>query len=436
MSRWTRGVASGHASVVVDAATAFAPLIHRLVGEGVPVRIGFWDRSSLGPPDARATVLVRSPRALRRLITAPGELGLGRAYVSGELDVEGDLEMVLALGDRRPVMRLGGRGWLSALRALATTGALRPGRLPLPPEEARLRGRRHSRKRGALAIAHHYDISDDFYRLVLGPTLTYSCAYFASSGSTLEEAQRDKHGLICRKLRLRPGERLLDVGCGWGSLAIHAARHFGVSVVGVTISRQQADLAAKRVAEAGVADRVTIRLQDERDVDDGPYDAVASVGMFEHVGGERLTAYFRHLHALLRPQGRLLNHGISRPPGRRTRFARRSFINRYVFPDGELHPIGEVVGVMQRAGFEVRDVESLREHYALTLRQWVANLEAHRDEAVSLVGEGRYRVWRLYMGGAARNFEAGRTEVYQVLAARSDGGSSGLPLRRGDTVSE
>jgi len=293
-----------------------------------------------------------------------------------------------------------------------------------------LRGRRHTRERDAAAISHHYDISNDFYRLVLGPTMTYSCAYFGSAQSSLEDAQTDKHELICRKLRLQEGERMLDVGCGWGTLAIHAASRHGVSVVGVTLSQKQAELAAKRAAEAGVGDRVEIRVQDERDVDDGPFDAIASVGMFEHVGAERLAEYFGHLYSLLPPQGRLLNHGISRPPGRRSRFVRRGFIDRYVFPDGELHEVGAVASVMQRAGFEVRDLESLREHYALTLRRWVANLEANQTEAVTLVGEGRYRVWRLYMAAAARNFDQGRTQVHQILAVRSHGGRSGLPLRR------
>lgn len=414
-------------------ARAVAPLLRRLVGKPFPLQVRFWDGSAVGPSGGTA-VIMRSPKALRRLLTAPGELGLGRAYVAGELDVEGDLGAVVALGERLPNMRLGPMGWLAALRAAAASGALRGGRLPPPPEEARLEGPLHSRKRDAAAIAHHYDVSNDFYRLVLGPTMTYSCAYFDSPEGSLDQAQSDKHDLICGKLRLRPGERLLDVGCGWGSLAINAAERFGAHVVGVTLSSRQFELASKRVAEAGVGDRVAIRLQDERDVDDGPYDAIGSVGMFEHVGSERLAGYFGHLRALLRPGGRLLNHGISRPPGSRTFTRRRSFLDRYVFPDGDLSEIGDVVGVIQRAGLEVRDVESLREHYALTLRRWVSNLERHRDACVSLVGEGRYRVWRLYMSVAARNFEAGRTQVHQVLAVRSDRGEAGLPLRRGDTV--
>jgi cyclopropane-fatty-acyl-phospholipid synthase len=410
------------------------PLIHRLAGDPPPIRFEFWDGSSVGTLEAPARVIVRSPRAVRRLLTAPGEIGLGRAYVAGEIDLEGDLDAVLSLGDHRSQLRLGPRDVALASRAILSIGGLRPLRLPPPKEEARLRGRRHSRERDAAAISHHYDISNDFYRLVLGSSMTYSCAYFTGLESSLEDAQRDKHELICRKLRLTSGERLLDVGCGWGTLAIHAATRFGVRVVGVTLSDPQAELAEKRASEAGVGHLVTIRVQDERDVDDGPYDAISSVGMFEHVGAERLTEYFGHLRQLLRPQGRLLNHGISSPPSRVARFRRNSFIDRYVFPDGELHEVGKVVSIIQRAGLEVRDLESLREHYALTLRKWVANLEGNRDAAVGLVGEPRYRIWRLYMSGAARNFDAGRTQVHQILAVRSDGGRSGLPLRRGDTV--
>jgi cyclopropane-fatty-acyl-phospholipid synthase len=418
---------------VMDAATVILPLVHELSGGPPAARFEFWDGTALGPIDAEAVVRMHSPRALRRLLAAPGELGLARSYISGDIDLEGEIEAILALGDTRPDLRLGPRGWAIVARAVAATGALRTGRAPPPPEEARLRGRVHSRARDAAAIAHHYDVSNEFYRLVLGPTMTYSCAFFGSPEDSLEQAQRDKHEVICRKLRLQPGERLLDVGCGWGTLAIHAARHHDIEVVGVTLSQPQAELATTRAAEAGVGDRVKIRLQDERDVSDGPYDAVSSVGMFEHVGATRMSAYFSHLHSLLRPGGRLLNHGIARPPGARAQFQRRGFVDRYVFPDGELHEVGQVVSMMQRAGFEVRDLENLREHYVLTLRRWVANLEADRARAVELAGEGRYRVWRLYMAGSARNFERGSIQVHQILAIKGDEGRSGLPLRRDDT---
>ena len=252
---------------------------------------------------------------------------------------------------------------------------------------------------------------------------------FDTPETSLEDAQSAKHELICQKLRLRPGLRLLDVGCGWGSMVLHAAEHHGVEAVGVTLSRRQAELAAKRVAEAGLADRVEVRVQDYRDVDDGPFDAVSSVGMFEHVGAAHLREYFGRLHGLLVPEGRLLNHGIVHQPRRRARFARRSFIDRYVFPDGELHHVGRVATAMESAGFEVRHGENLREHYGLTLRRWVANLEEHWHEALAEVGPGRARVWRLYMAASAVDFERGSTGLQQVLGVRTDAGRSGFALR-------
>jgi cyclopropane-fatty-acyl-phospholipid synthase len=260
--------------------------------------------------------------------------------------------------------------------------------------------------------------------------MTYSCAVFRDPSDTLEDAQANKYELICRKLELRPGMRLLDVGCGWGGMVMHAAEHHGVQAVGVTISTRQAELASKRVAEAGLSEQVEVRVQDYRDVADGPFDAVSSIGMFEHVGEARLREYFERLRTLLRPEGRLLNHGISRPPGGKARLPRRSFANRYVFPDGELHEVGRVVSIMQRSGLEVRHLEALREHYGLTLRRWVANLEAAWREAVDEVGEARARVWRLYMAASAVNFEAGRTQIHQLLATpTTDEGHAGMPLR-------
>jgi cyclopropane-fatty-acyl-phospholipid synthase len=406
------------------------PLAHvfeGIFGADLPVRIECYDGSAIGPPDATATVVIGSPRVLQRVATAPGELGFARAYVAGELDVRGDILFALAeLRKRVAQVRLTPSQWLTVLRAVGPA-ALRPS--PPPPEEVRLHGRRHSKARDAAAISHHYDVSNAFYRLVLGRSMTYSCAVWPSVDATLEQAQEAKYELISRKLGLREGMRLLDVGCGWGGMAMHAATHHGVRAIGVTISRRQAEWAEKAVAEAGLSDRVDIRLQDYRDVRDGPFDAISSIGMFEHVGLAQLRTYFDRLFALLRPEGRLLNHGISRPPARRARFARRSFIDRYVFPDGELHEVGSVVSAIQRSGFEVRHVEGLREHYALTLRAWIANLERHWDEAVAEAGLARARIWRLYMAGAALNFEADRTRVHQVLAVRSDGGRSGLALR-------
>jgi cyclopropane-fatty-acyl-phospholipid synthase len=407
-----------------------AAAVAELLGPNPPIRIECYDGSALGPPaeSANATLVIEHPDALRYALTAPGELGLARAYVAGALDLRGDIFAALDLRRALPDVKIAPRAWLALARIAGREGLRRP---PLPPEEARLRGRRHTRERDAAAIAHHYDVSNDFYRIVLGPAMTYSCAVWTDTTTDLADAQRDKYELISRKLALQPGMRLLDVGCGWGGMAIHAAREHGVEAVGVTLSRRQAEYAVDAVKEAGVDHLVEIRVQDYRDVDDGPYDAISSIGMFEHVGLARLGEYFDRLYSLLRPQGRLLNHGISRPagPNARPRFARRSFIDRYVFPDGELHEVGSVVSRMQQSGFEVRHVESLREHYALTLRQWVANLEGSWDEAVRLVGPGRARVWRLYMAASAVNFEEGRTQIHQVLGVRSDGGRSGMPLR-------
>ncbi|MGH2747380.1 MAG: class I SAM-dependent methyltransferase [Actinomycetota bacterium] len=421
-------------------ADLLGPVFGEVVGGALPVSVRFWDGSVLDAPGSSATILFRSPDALRRIAYSPGELGLGRAYVAGDLDIEGDIFAVLALRDRLGAtgehieFRLRPAQLLRTLGIAHKLGALgRP--LPSPPEEARLRARLHSRSRDAAAISHHYDVSNDFYRLVLGPTMTYSCAYFPDADTTLDQAQAAKYDLICKKLGLGSGMRLLDVGCGWGGMIMHAAPHYGVRGVGITISRNQADLAAKRVAEAGLGDLVEIRFQDYRDVADGPYDAISSIGMFEHVGLARIKAYFSGLFDLLRPGGRLLNHAISRPHPGRPGFDKRSFITRYVFPDGELHEVGTVVSAMQEHGFEVRDVESLREHYARTLRHWVANLEANWDEAVRLAGLPRAKTWRLYMAGSAVNFEANRTTVHQSLGVRPhESGVSAMPATRRDFV--
>jgi cyclopropane-fatty-acyl-phospholipid synthase len=421
-------------------AEVLRPVLRRVAAYELPIVIGFWDGSEIASTSSSARIAFRSPTALRRLLWSPGELGLARAYVAGELELDGDIYAALDLHDalaggrERVENRLGLAGRLAVLRAAARVGAL--GRNPPPPpEEVHLRGRLHSKARDAAAVSHHYDISNEFYRLVLGPTMTYSCAYFEQPGATLEDAQCAKYDLICRKLGLAPGMRLLDVGCGWGGMVMHAAEHYGVEAVGITISSRQAELAAKRVAEAGLAGRVEIRLEDYRDVADGPYDAISSIGMFEHVGSRRIREYLADLRDLLRPEGRLLNHAISRPAPaarHRTRFPRDSFVNRYVFPDGELHEVGSVVSSLQGCGFEVRDVESIREHYVSTLRAWVANLETAWDRAVELVGSGRARVWRLYMAASAANFEANRTSIHQVLAVRTaQGGGSGMPATRG-----
>jgi cyclopropane-fatty-acyl-phospholipid synthase len=417
-------------------AELLAPLIERLLGSNLPVAVRYWDGSTTGDESAGTTVTIRSQDALRRLLYAPNELGLGRAYVAGDIDIEGNVFEALSLRDNfgapdsHVEIKLDMNSWFTLLRSARSVGALgRP--LRPPPEEARLHGALHSRRRDAQAISHHYDVSNDFYRLVLGPTMTYSCAYFDSPQMSLNDAQTSKYDLICRKLGLQRGMRFLDVGCGWGGMLMHAARRYGVKAVGITLSRPQADLAEKRIAEEGLADMAEVRVQDYRDVRDGPFDAISSIGMFEHVGFKRLQEYFGSLRRLLSARGRFLNHAISRPGGD-AGFDKRSFISRYVFPDGELHEVGRVVTAMQENGFEVRDLESLREQYALTLRSWVSNLEASWDEARRLAGDARARIWRLYMAGSALGFEAGRISVHQVLGVSSDGGSSGIPLRRAE----
>jgi len=413
-----------------SAAERAAPLVEALLG-AAPVRLEFWDGTSVGPGNATCALRLRSPDALRRVLWSPGELGVARAFVVGDIDVDGDLfEAIRALRPAASNLRAGWRALPRTVTAAKRLGAVgRP--LPPPPEEARPRGRRHSTARDAEVVGHHYDVGNDFYRLVLGPSLTYSCARFADPSTSLTEAQASKHDLVCRKLGLheRTGMRLLDVGCGWGSMAIHAAGQYGADVVGVTISRQQLELARRRVEEAGLADRVEIRLQDYRHLTGERFDAISSIGMSEHVGKVRIGAYFTTLASLLAPGGRLLNHAISSVGG--SKIGGRTFMGRYVFPDGELLDVGDTVGAMQDAGLEVRDVESLREHYALTLRQWVANLEERWDEAVDLVGPRRARVWRLYMAASAVGFEDGGLAVHQVLGVTAGAdGASGMPPTR------
>ncbi|AYG82408.1 putative fatty acid methyltransferase [Streptomyces hundungensis] len=425
---------------MADAALRLTALAEEVLGEALPIRIRAWDGSEAGPPGAPVLV-VRHRRALRRLLWKPGELGLARAWVAGELDVEGDLYALLD--------RLSGLIWereeepgkrvhpvrdprlRAAARELVKLGGALPPPAPPAEEVHRRTGRLHTRRRDKEAISHHYDVGNDFYALVLGPSMVYSCAYWESPESTLEEAQRDKLDLVCRKLALKEGDRLLDVGCGWGSMAIHAAREYGAHVVGITLSREQAAYARKRIAEEGLTDRIEIRVQDYRDVKDGPYDAISSIGMAEHVGSVRYAEYADILYGLLRDGGRLLNHQIARRPERdESAYHIDEFIDAYVFPDGELAPVGRTVSTLEEAGFEARDVEPIREHYALTLRQWVANLESDWPRAVRHTSPGRARIWRLYMAACALSFERNRIGVNQILAVKTPvSGASGMSLR-------
>ena len=429
-----------------------APLIDEVVRGALPVRYEAYDGTAHDAvTEPIATIRIHSRRGLARFLSRPGELGVVRAYVSGDMDIDGDLlDFLTSVSkiDFSPTS-IDPRALLRLVREVGPGVFRSP---PPPPEETRLRGGLHSRTRDRAAISHHYDVSNDFYRLVLGPSLTYSCAVWDDTTTSLEDAQRAKVDLVCRKLALQPEMRLLDVGCGWGTMVLHAAEHYGVQALGITLSVEQAELARERVAAAGLSERVEIRVQDYRDVPDQPFDAISSIGMFEHVGRRRMEEYIRDLHALLRPQGRLLNHAISRPGypqpdtlmGRSRQLGRRlsnaighdhttkvdsALIERYVFPDGELHEVGTVISMLQENGFEVRHMESLREHYDLTLQCWVRNLESNWNHAVATVGEGRARVWRLYMAASAVNFRLGGVGIDQVLAVRSDDGDSAMPLR-------
>jgi cyclopropane-fatty-acyl-phospholipid synthase len=421
------------------AAQASVAFLERLTGHrrDAPFAVRLWDgmtwEATPGQPP-RFTLVLRHPGALRAMCWPLNELALGEAYLFDDFDVEGDLEAAVAFGRdlverRRSVAeKLSlARHLFSLPRARVPHGAARG---------ARLSGTRHSVQRDRAAVTYHYDVSNDFYALWLDERMVYSCAYFASADESLDAAQERKLDYLCRKLRLRPGERLLDVGCGWGGLVIHAARHYGVVAHGITLSRRQADLADARIAEAGLAGRCRVDVMDYREVaaaepGAAPYDKLVSVGMVEHVGAAKLPAYFAQAWRLLRPGGVFLNHGIGVPGGLPP--ARGpSFVDRYVFPDGELAPIATTLRAAERSGFEVRDVESLREHYALTLRHWVRRLEARAGEARRATDEQTYRTWRLYMSGAAHGFDTNRLTLYQTLLAKPAGGASRLPLTRRD----
>jgi cyclopropane-fatty-acyl-phospholipid synthase len=392
--------------------------------------IRLWNGTTV-PADAgeeRFTLVLRDPGALRRMFLRPSELSLGEAYVNGDFEVEGDLEAIFPVADRLlGASRSPGEQLRQALRLLQLprSSAPRTGRGP-----ARLRGARHSLERDREAVRYHYDLSNDFFRLFLDERMVYSCGYFASAEDSLDVAQEQKLDYICRKLRLRPGERLLDIGCGWGGLVLHAAERYGVEAVGITLSEPQATRARQLIREAGLANRCKIEVLDYRELrEPAAYDKVVSVGMFEHVGEDRLPEYFAAAFSLVRPGGAFLNHGIAGPrvirPGRRP-----TFWERYVFPDGSLTTISAALAAAERAGFEVRDVESLREHYELTLRAWVRRLEGNAEAARRVADPVSYGVWRLYMSGAAYRFRTNRLNVYQALLARPDAGKSNLPLTR------
>ncbi|HET9143834.1 class I SAM-dependent methyltransferase [Actinophytocola sp.] len=397
-----------------------------MIGLDAPIELVAYDGSRAGKPDAPVRLDLRSPLALSYLASAPGELGMARAYISGTLDVTGDMYTMLAsFADLEFDQGRSGLG-LDLMVRLAAARLWWPARRP--PEEARLQGRRHSKARDASAISHHYDVSNRFYEWVLGPSMAYTCAVYRSAGDTLEDAQFEKFDLVARKLALRPGMRLLDVGCGWGGMVMHAAKHYGVQALGVTLSRNQAQWAQKAIAEAGLGDLAEVRHGDYRDIEESGFDAVSSIGLTEHIGAKNLGGYFDSLYDKALPGARLLNHCITRPDNSVQPRA-GEFISRYVFPDGELESPGRIISAMHDAGFEVRHEENLREHYALTLAAWSANLDANWTAAVREVGAARARVWRLYMAGSRLGFDRNTVQLHQVLGVRLDGTRSHMPLR-------
>jgi len=413
---------------------ALAQVFERFAGPDAPVEFNAFDGSTAGPSDAPVRITVRSPTAVSYLAQAPGGLGLARAFVSGHLDVDGDMYMALARMANAQSNSLDFSERLRLLRSLGGPRVLWP-RVQPPPQEVRvnrrwLGGRLHSKDRDASAISHHYDVSNQFYEWVLGPSMAYTCACYPREDASLEEAQTNKFELVARKLGLEPGMRLLDVGCGWGGMVMHAASQYGVKALGVTLSAQQAEWGQRAIKAAGLSELAEVRHMDYRDVPETGFDAVSSIGLTEHIGKAQLPEYFGFLHGKLKPGGRLLNHCITRPDNHEPARRRGGFINRYVFPDGELEGPGYLISQMHDAGFEVRHEENLREHYAKTLAAWCANLDAHADEAVAEVGQGTARVWRLYMAGSRLGFERNQIQLHQVLCVRlRAGGAAGMPLR-------
>jgi cyclopropane-fatty-acyl-phospholipid synthase len=423
-------------SSLTSSKMTLAEVFETLLVGPAPIRFTAYDGSTYGPEDAPVGLNLKNERGLAYMVTAPGDLGMARAYVSGDLDVvgvhpgdpyEGMLALLRAMRFRRPSPA----DALNLLRSVGLSQLVPP---PPPPQEHLPRWRRlvegfrHSPERDGKVIQHHYDVSNRFYELVLGPSMTYTCAVFSTGTETLEEAQHAKYDLVARKLDLRPGQRLLDVGCGWGGMVRHAAKEYGVRGIGVTLSREQAEWATERNKEEGLDHLVEVRHMDYRNVPETAFDAISSIGLTEHIGVDQYPAYFSFLRGKLVPGGRLLNHCITRPDNKPTQTG--AFIDRYVFPDGELTGSGRIITEAQDAGLEVQHEENLRMHYAMTLAGWSANLEKNWDACVAEVGEGTARVWGLYMGGSRMGFERNEIQLHQVLATRTDAdGRSNFPLR-------
>lgn len=396
--------------------------------------IRLWDGATWGPTpgcEAAFTLVLCEPGALRRLLLKPTEENFARSYVEGVLDLEGDLEATVPASRRLLGLKLSIREKLAFAFRLVRLPTSRAAAAPAPAQH--MAGETHSVDRDRQAVTHHYDVSNDFYRLWLDERMVYSCAYFTAEDEDLDRAQLRKLDMLCRKLRLRQGERLLDIGCGWGGLLQHAVEAYDVEGVGITLSQPQADEANARFAAAGIADRCQAHVIDYRDLQDAPgFDKIVSVGMVEHVGSERLDEYFATVYRLLKPCGAFLLHGIADLPGRPAKRS-RGFIRSYVFPDSDLVSQTKLITAAERGDFELRDTESLRENYTRTLRHWAAKLEAKHDEALAQVDERTYRIWRLYLNGVANWFDCGYVSVFQNLfVKRSQTGQSGVPLNRFD----
>lgn len=419
-------------------------LVQEILGDHHPrdFAVRLWEGTTWEPEPglpARFTLVLKHPGALRRMFWQPSSLTLGEAFIYDDFDIEGDIEHVFEVGEYLVSRRF---ATTAKMRKAGLLLRLPAGRRGLGGRKAaRLSGRRHCKERDREAVRYHYDVSNDFYSLWLGERMVYSCAYFAHPDDSLDTAQARKLDYICKKLRLVPGERLLDLGCGWGGLILYAAQEYGVRAVGITLSEPQAALANERIAAAGLADSCRAEVLDYREIDEPEgFDKLVSVGMFEHVGEALLPDYFARAWRLLRPGGVFLNHGIARADDAAARIRGRplgvdrgpTFNDEYVFPDGELVPINATLRSAEEAGFEVRDLESLREHYALTLRCWVRNLEDRRAQALRATDETTYRIWRLFMSASAHGFAVGDMGVYQALLVKPDEGASGMPLTRED----
>lgn len=408
-------------------------IVDQALGPDVPVEFVAFDGSRAGIAGSAIRIEIKSERAVELFMSHPGQVGLVRAYVAGEIEIYGDLVAAFEALSHARFISLSKREQAALIVRLAPEFAKRirvRSSGDVAPEEKYLRGRRHSKGRDAEAIAHHYDVSNTFYEWILGPSMAYTCAVFPFEGATLEQAQAEKFDLVCRKLDLKPGMKLLDVGCGWGGMVTHAVENYGVQAIGVTLSKQQADWAQQDIVTRGLAGKAEVRFLDYRDVPERNFDAISSIGLTEHIGEANYRDYFRNLKSKLKPGARLLNHSITRFNDRAKVTYRNSFVNRYIFPDGEITGPAKIVTAATDELLELQHEENLRRHYAQTLRCWSENLQAHWEQAVADVGERKARVWRLYLAASEFGFQTNIIQLHQFLLTNtSPGGFADLPMR-------